>query len=116
MNTYVISKYNFFKRLTFQVWMCTDIDNHATSRSGIGCIEYKTTNYLCGALDDSDFDAKRMCCSCGGGRKYGNKKIKKLFSYPFNFISLKYKYMLYLFSYNLLRQNILSKNYLISNQ
>ena len=48
---------------------CQDQNNDAKDNGGDGCDWYgiydrRTT---CGNYDDADFDAKAMCCDCGGG-------------------------------------------------
>ena len=46
---------------------CVDTSNGATDEDGDGCDWYVGNRPFCGNHDDPDFDAERMCCSCGGG-------------------------------------------------
>ena len=48
---------------------CRDTDNGATDRDGQDCSSkwYKLYPQDCGAYDDDDFKANKMCCACNGG-------------------------------------------------
>ena len=48
---------------------CEDTNKDAKDRSGMGCEGYAFWD-LCSQSDkgkDDNFDAKSMCCTCGGG-------------------------------------------------
>ena len=48
---------------------CQDTNKDAVDKFGLDCKGYEFFN-LCSQSDkgkDADFDAKRMCCTCGGG-------------------------------------------------
>ena len=49
---------------------CQSTNFGATDNGGDGCDWYDVLNRsgTCGDYDDADFDAKSMCCACGGGR------------------------------------------------
>ena len=52
------------------VLRCNDQENAARDNGGDGCGWYKASEknkQACGVYDDGDFDAKDMCCACGGG-------------------------------------------------
>ena len=46
---------------------CVDLDNGKTDSWGNGCSYYDYYTNKCGNIDESDFKAKDLCCSCGGG-------------------------------------------------
>jgi len=49
---------------------CEDTDNGKKDKDGDGCswyTEFDPTRRRCGRHDDSDFEANKMCCHCGGG-------------------------------------------------
>ena len=46
--------------------VCRDAALYGKDADGNGCDVY-TGRGDCGARDDADFNAKSMCCSCGGG-------------------------------------------------
>lgn len=55
---------------------CTDTNNGAKDRNGSDCSNYPPPNInsdyaLCGLYDDNDFQARDMCCRCGGGDRTG---------------------------------------------
>ena len=48
---------------------CQDTNKDAVDKSGMDCNGYKFWN-LCSQSDkgkDDNFEAKKMCCACGGG-------------------------------------------------
>ena len=48
---------------------CDDTNKDAVDKTGLDCKGYEFWN-LCSQSDkgkDDDFEAKRMCCICGGG-------------------------------------------------
>ena len=49
---------------------CTDTDDEVTNMLGFGCSSYFED--WCDILDDDDFIATEMCCTCGGGKHSGN--------------------------------------------
>jgi len=46
---------------------CVDTNNDFTDYEGNSCEWYEWEYDYCGDYDDDDFDADKMCCSCGGG-------------------------------------------------
>ena len=63
-------------KLLFQ-GRCSNINGNATDVDEYDCEHYDV--YIsqdpksCGKYDDRDFNAKEMCCTCGGGI-FGNRK------------------------------------------
>ena len=55
---------------------CKNTDKGAKDSFGDGCDDYVGGEDWCGNYDDSDFEAKKMCCPCGGGES--GKKWRKL--------------------------------------
>ena len=45
---------------------CIHLDNGKTDSWGQGCSYYDGKPSMCGYFDDADFNAKQLCCSCGG--------------------------------------------------
>jgi len=61
---------------------CLNTDNGAEDSAGDGCEEYedeggKDEEGDCGAHDDDDFEANKMCCVCGGGATKVDGKLKE---------------------------------------
>ena len=64
---------------------CFSSSHGAGDSSGNGCDWYTSSQDSCGAFDDDDFDANKMCCACGGGTstdlyEYGEEVTIESFS------------------------------------
>ena len=59
---------------------CQDQNNNAKDNGGDGCDWYgiNDNHTTCGDYDDADFDAKAMCCDCGGGEDRPQKFFPEL--------------------------------------
>jgi len=55
---------------------CQNTDNGARDVYGDGCYAYDEHDSDCGAYDDDDFKASKMCCVCGGGATQVDGKLK----------------------------------------
>jgi len=55
---------------------CLNTDNGAEDSDGDGCEEYEDPDD-CGAYDDDDFEANKVCCTCGGGATKVDGKLKE---------------------------------------
>ena len=56
---------------------CLNTDNGAEGSNGKGCGNYYYQHDSdCGAHDDDDFKATKMCCGCGGGATQADGKLK----------------------------------------
>lgn len=47
--------------------VCHDTSENAVDSASDGCTWYVNNPSSCGNHDDNDFNAKDMCCACGGG-------------------------------------------------
>ena len=65
---------NLFSELIKVDKYCEDTDNGTTGIDGMSCNEYRLTMCDWKSDEDDDFDARAMCCICGGGIRHGNNE------------------------------------------
>lgn len=54
---------------TKNLGQCLDSSFGHCDSYGDCCPEYQSNKHWCGHFDTKDFDSKKMCCACGGGKK-----------------------------------------------